>query len=96
MRLHPIEGQPRVALLKPLLTSPLIEVGIFSYNNDPEHAEEFQTRNVLHHYGPDRLVIGSFCAFATGNFHHEWREPPRGWAVHDSLSDHGRAVGKAC
>ena len=66
MRLHPIEGQPRVALLKPLLTSPLIEVGIFSYYDDPEHAEEFQTRNVLHHYGPDRLVIGSFCAFATG------------------------------
>ena len=31
-----------------------------------EFAEEFETRNVLHHYGPDKLVIGKFCALATG------------------------------
>ena len=66
MRVHPIEGQDRVVLLKPLITSPLIEVGEYSYYDDPEHAVEFQTRNVTHHYGPDRLIIGSFCAIAAG------------------------------
>lgn len=65
-QLHPITDQPRVVLLKPLIESPIIEVGEFSYYDDPEHADEFQSRNVLHHYGPDRLIIGRFCAFATG------------------------------
>lgn len=66
MTLHPVAGQPRVVLLKPLIDSPLIEVGDFTYYDDPEHATEFATRNVLHHYGPDRLVIGKFCAIAAG------------------------------
>lgn len=66
MTLHPVAGQPRVVFLKPLIVSPLIEVGDFSYYDDPEFAEEFEIRNVLHHYGPDRLIIGKFCAFATG------------------------------
>lgn len=65
-QLHPIQGQERVVFLKPLVTSPLIEVGEYSYYDDPEHATEFQTRNVTHHYGPERLIIGKFCAFATG------------------------------
>ncbi|MBN6039685.1 CatB-related O-acetyltransferase [Amycolatopsis sp. 195334CR] len=64
--LHPMPGQTRVVLLKPLVTSPLIEAGEFSYYDDPEHATEFETRNVLYHYGPDKLVIGRFCAFGTG------------------------------
>ena len=59
-------GQPRVVLLKPLIDNPLIEVGEYTYYDDPEFAEEFETRNVLHHYGPDKLVIGKFCALATG------------------------------
>lgn len=53
-------------LLKPLITSRLIEVGDYSYYDDPEHATDFETRNVTHHYGPERLVIGKFCAFASG------------------------------
>ncbi|KQU47018.1 acetyltransferase [Rhodococcus sp. Leaf278] len=64
--LHPIPGQSRVVLLKPLVSSPLIDIGEYTYYDDPEFAEEFATRNVLHHYGPDRLVIGKFCALATG------------------------------
>lgn len=63
---HPMAGQPRVVLLKPLIDNPLIEVGEYTYYDDPEFAEEFETRNVLHHYGPDKLVIGKFCALATG------------------------------
>jgi virginiamycin A acetyltransferase len=66
MTLHPIEGQSRVVLLKPLIRNPLIEVGEYSYYDDPEHADEFEQRNVLHHYGPDRLRIGKFCALASG------------------------------
>ncbi len=64
--LHPMPGQPRVVQLKPLVTSPLVEVGDYSYYDDPEHATEFETRNVLYHYGPERLVIGKFCALGTG------------------------------
>ncbi|WP_052847863.1 CatB-related O-acetyltransferase [Streptomyces avicenniae] len=59
-------GQPRVVLLKPLITSPLIEVGEFTYYDDPDDATAFESRNVLYHYGPERLVIGRFCALGTG------------------------------
>jgi virginiamycin A acetyltransferase len=64
--LHPMPGQPRVVLLKPLVTSPLIEVGEYSYYDDPVDATAFETRNVLYHYGPEKLVIGKFCALGTG------------------------------
>ncbi|BFV60826.1 CatB-related O-acetyltransferase [Kitasatospora sp. CMC57] len=64
--LHPMSDQPRVVLLKPLVTSPLIEVGEYSYYDDPDNPTAFETRNVLYHYGPERLVIGKFCALATG------------------------------
>ena len=64
--LHPVPGQPRVVQLKPLVTSPLIEVGEYSYYDDPDEPTAFETRNVLYHYGPERLVIGKFCALAEG------------------------------
>jgi virginiamycin A acetyltransferase len=64
--LHPMPGQPRVVLLKPLVTSPLIEVGEYSYDDDPDDPTAFETRNVRYHYGPEKLVIGRFCALATG------------------------------
>lgn len=64
--LHPMAGQPRVVLLKPLVTSPLIEVGEYSYYDDPGDPTAFETANVLYHYGPEKLVIGKFCALATG------------------------------
>lgn len=64
--LHPFPDQPRVVLLKPLVKSPLIEVGEFSYYDDPDDSTAFETRNVLYHYGPEKLRIGKFCAFGTG------------------------------
>ncbi|MEU6091736.1 CatB-related O-acetyltransferase [Streptomyces sp. NPDC047085] len=64
--LHPVPGQPRVVQLKPLVTSPLIEVGEYSYYDDPDEPTAFETRNVLYHYGPEKLVIGKFCALAEG------------------------------
>ncbi|MFD6160601.1 CatB-related O-acetyltransferase [Nocardia sp. NPDC060256] len=59
-------GQPRVVQLRPLVTSPLIEVGEYSYYDDPDDPTAFETRNVLYHYGPDKLIIGKFCALGTG------------------------------
>ena len=64
--LHPMPEQPRVVLLKPLVSSPLIEIGEFSYYDDPDDPTAFETRNVLYHYGPERLVIGKFCALGAG------------------------------
>ena len=64
--LHPMPDQPRVVLLKPLVTSALIEVGEYSYYDDPDEPTAFETRNVLYHYGPEKLVIGRFCALGEG------------------------------
>lgn len=64
--LHPMPEHPRVVLLKPLVKSPLIEVGDFSYYDDPDDPTAFETRNVLYHYGPERLSIGKYCALGTG------------------------------
>ncbi|GAA3867074.1 CatB-related O-acetyltransferase [Saccharothrix violaceirubra] len=64
--LHPLAEHPRVVLLKPLVTAPTIEVGEYTYYDDPEYATEFETRNVLYGYGTEKLVIGRFCAIATG------------------------------
>jgi virginiamycin A acetyltransferase len=64
--LNPMPDQPRVVLLKPLITSPLIDVGEFSYYDDPDDPTAFETRNVLYHYGPEKLIIGKFCALGEG------------------------------
>ncbi len=63
---NPIPGQPRVQYLRTLVTSKLIEVGDYSYYDDPNGAARFEIDNVLYHYGPDRLRIGRYCALATG------------------------------
>lgn len=67
--LHPVPAHPRIAFLRPLAAGRQnVEVGRYTYYDDPEGAERFFERNVLHHYDfvGDRLVIGSFCALATG------------------------------
>lgn len=64
--LHPVEGHPRVTFLKPLVTAPHIQVGAYTYYDDPDEPEAFETRNVLYAYGSERLVIGRYCALATG------------------------------
>lgn len=61
---HPIADQRRVCFLKTIIKSPHILVGDYSYYDDPIDPEGFE-RNVLYHYGPDRLIIGKFCAIAT-------------------------------
>jgi virginiamycin A acetyltransferase len=64
--LHPVEGHPRVVFLKPLISSPNIIVGDFSYYDDPVDPTGFERNNVLYAYGPERLTIGRYCALAAG------------------------------
>ncbi|WP_282089412.1 CatB-related O-acetyltransferase [Streptomyces tendae] len=52
--------------LNPLVTSPNITVGEYTSYDDPDGATDFEHRNVLHAYGPERLTIGKYCAIATG------------------------------
>jgi len=59
-------GVERVVLLKAVVDSPLVEVGDYSYYDDPVEPERFLEKNVLYHYGPELLRIGKYCAFAEG------------------------------
>lgn len=65
---HPMPGFPRVAFLKPLVDAPNIEIGDYTYYDDPAGPEHFVGKCVLYHYDfvGDRLVIGRFCALAEG------------------------------
>lgn len=64
--LHPVAGQDQVVFLKPLITAPNIEVGDYTYYDHPEHALAFERDAVLYGFGPERLVIGKYCAIAAG------------------------------
>lgn len=56
----------KVVFLKNLITSPHIEVGEYTYYADIDDPGVFETRNVLYNFGPERLIIGRFCAIGTG------------------------------
>jgi virginiamycin A acetyltransferase len=64
---HPMAGFPQVCFIKNTVTNPRIIIGDYSYYDDPVDSENFE-RNVLYHYPfiGDRLIIGKFCAIATG------------------------------
>ena len=64
--LHPVTGQERVVFLRPLVRSPKVEVGEYTYYDHPERALHFEDDAVLYAFGPERLVIGRFCAIAAG------------------------------
>lgn len=57
------QGWP-AAFLKPLVQSPFIEVGDYSYYADPTDPTGFERNNILFHWGPDKLIIGKYCALA--------------------------------
>ena len=63
---HPMAGFRQVGFLKPLITNPNILVGDYSYYDDPDGPEHFETKCVLYHFPfiGDKLVIGKFCALA--------------------------------
>ncbi len=62
---HPIAGAERTGFLKNFITRPTIEVGDYTYYDDPAGPERFE-ENVLYHFDfiGDRLVIGRFCSIA--------------------------------
>lgn len=64
---HPMPGFPQVCFIKNKVRNPNIEIGDYTYYDDPEGAENFE-RQVLYHFPfiGDRLVIGKFCALARG------------------------------
>ncbi len=64
---HPITGVTRTVYLKTIITNPNIIVGDYTYYDDFENPENFE-RNVLYHFDfiGDQLIIGKFCAIATG------------------------------
>ncbi|MDP2564594.1 Vat family streptogramin A O-acetyltransferase [Pseudoalteromonas marina] len=61
----PMQGFPQVGYLKNFITSPNIEVGDYTYYDDPDGPEHFE-KSVLYHFDfiGDKLIIGKFCAIA--------------------------------
>jgi virginiamycin A acetyltransferase len=67
----------KVVLLKNLVKSPNISVGDYTYYTDIEDPTNFETRNVLYNFGGAGLIIGKFCAIATGaQFLMPWANHP--------------------
>lgn len=66
--LHPLPDHPRLVFLKNCISRPGIEVGDYTYYDDPDGPERFEVHNVLYHFPfiGDRLIIGKFCAIAAG------------------------------
>ncbi len=64
---YPMPGFPQICFLKNVITRPNIEIGDFTYYDDPDGVENFE-KNVLYHFPfiGDRLTIGKFCAIARG------------------------------
>ena len=62
---HPIEAAERLGFLKNFSSRPNIEVGDYTYYDDPKGPERFQD-NVLYHFDfvGERLIIGRFCSIA--------------------------------
>lgn len=63
---YPIEGIHRTVFLRNVVNAPNIEIGDYTYYDDPERPEAFLD-NVLYHFPfiGDRLIIGRFCQIAS-------------------------------
>jgi virginiamycin A acetyltransferase len=66
-QVHPLPSTDRVVFLKPVVAgNQNIVVGDYTYYDDPGDPTAFARDNVLYAYGPERLVIGRYCALAEG------------------------------
>lgn len=65
---YPLATTERVVFLKNVVSGNNISIGDYTYYDDPDAPDEFQTRNVLYHFDfvGDRLEIGKFCALGSG------------------------------
>lgn len=64
---EPMKGFPQVGYLKNYIKGDNIIVGDYTYYDDPDGPENFES-NVLYHFPfiGDKLIIGKFCAIAKG------------------------------
>ena len=64
-KIHPIDGLKQICFIKNVVKNPNIEIGDYTYYDDPEDSENFE-RNVLYHFDfiGDKLKIGKFCSIA--------------------------------
>lgn len=64
---HPMSGYPQICYIRNTIANPQIQVGDYTYYDDPENSEDFE-RNVLYLFPfiGDRLIIGRYCAIARG------------------------------
>lgn len=62
---HPIAGIQRTGFLRNFITRPNIEIGDYTYYDDPRGPEFFEA-NVLYHFEftGDKLIVGKFCCIA--------------------------------
>lgn len=65
---HPMQGFPQICFINNVVSNPNIIIGDYTYYDDLENSENFERNNVLYHYPfiGDKLIIGKFCALATG------------------------------
>jgi virginiamycin A acetyltransferase len=64
---YPLPGYPRYCVfLKPTITSEQIQVGEYTYYDASQDTGSFEVERVLYGFGPERLLIGKFCAIAAG------------------------------
>ena len=64
--LRPVAGHDRTVFLRPLVQNPRVEVGEYTYYDSVGDPLEFERDAVLYAFGPERLIIGRFCAIASG------------------------------
>jgi virginiamycin A acetyltransferase len=64
---YPMAGFAQVCFLKNIIKGPNIDIGDYTYYDDPDGAHNFEA-NVLYHFPfiGDVLRIGKFCALARG------------------------------
>ena len=64
--IHPLENYDKVIFLKPFVKAPNIIVGDYTYFDDKDDPENFETDNVLYNYDftTVKLIFGKFCAIA--------------------------------
>ena len=66
-QVYPNPEIKEVVFIKNVITRPNIEIGDYTYYDDPVAPEEFEN-HVTHHYEflGDKLIIGKFCSIAKG------------------------------
>ena len=65
--IYPNENIKSVCFIKNTIKNPSIKVGDYTYYSDINGCEDFE-KHVTHHYDfiGDKLIIGKFCAIASG------------------------------